>query len=296
VVVATPQGRAVGGHVSTRRRVLLTGAGGQLGTDLQQAFWADDLHPLARADLDVTDRHAVEKAVDQISPELIVNAAAMTAVDACETETDRAWATNALAVRHLVEAAERTGARLVHYSTDYVFDGTASQPYTEWDRTNPQSMYGRSKLGGEHELRPGDLCIRVSWLVGEHGPNILKTVLSLAAGGQTLRFVDDQRGSPSFTRDVADLTRRLVDLGATGTYHGADQGVVSWYEYVGDMLEAAGRPREQVEPIATADLDPPRLAPRPAYSALDGAALRVGGLDPQPHYLDSLHDLVARLT
>jgi dTDP-4-dehydrorhamnose reductase len=118
----------------------------------------------------------------------------------------------------------------------------------------------------------------------------------MAADGETLRFVDDQRGSPSFTWDVADLTRRLVDLGATGIYHGANQGVVSWYEYVGDILEAAGRPRSQVEPISTAQLDPPRPAPRPAYSALDGAALRVGGLDPQPHYLESLHHLVARLT
>jgi dTDP-4-dehydrorhamnose reductase len=282
--------------MTARRRVLLTGAGGQLGADLQQAFWADDLHALTRADLDITDRHAVEKAVDQISPELILNSAAMTAVDACETKTDQAWATNALAVRHLAEAAERAGARLVHFSTDYVFDGTAGQPYTEWDRVNPQSMYGRSKLGGELELRPGDLCIRVSWLVGEHGSNILKTILGLAADGRTLRFVDDQRGSPSFTRDVADLTRRLVDLGATGIYHGANQGDVSWYEYVGDVLEAAGRSRDQVEPIATADLDPPRAAPRPAYSVLDGAALRVGGLDPQPYYLDSLRDLVAQLT
>jgi dTDP-4-dehydrorhamnose reductase len=292
VVVAAPQGT----DVTARRRVLLTGAGGQLGADLQHAFWGDDLHRLARADLDVTDRDAVEKAVDAIAPELIVNAAAMTAVDACETDTDQAWATNALAVRHLAEAAERVGARLVHFSTDYVFDGTADRPYTEWDRTNPQSMYGRSKLGGEQELRPGDLCIRVSWLAGEHGPNILKTVLALAADGRTLRFVDDQRGSPSFTRDVADLTHRLVDLGATGIYHGANQGDVSWYEYVGDILEAAGRRRTQVEPIATVDLDPPRPAPRPAYSVLDGAALRVGGLDPQPHYLDSLRDLVARLT
>jgi dTDP-4-dehydrorhamnose reductase len=292
VVVAAPEDRIV----TIRRRVLLTGAKGQLGADLQQAFCADDIHALDWADLDVTDRHAVGKAVDQISPDLIVNAAAMTAVDACETETDQAWATNALAVRHLVEAADRAGARLVQFSTDYVFDGTADVPYTEWDRPNPLSMYGRSKLGGEHELRSGDLCIRVSWLVGEHGPNILKTVLRMAADGETLRFVDDQRGSPSFTWDVADLTRRLVDLGATGIYHGANQGVVSWYEYVGDILEAAGRPRSQVEPISTAQLDPPRPAPRPAYSALDGAALRVGGLDPQPHYLDSLHHLVARLT
>ena len=275
---------------------MLTGAGGQLGTDLQQAFWSDDLHALAKADLDVTDRNAVEKAVDQISPEVIVNAAAITDVDSCETETDRAWAANALAVRHLAEAADRAGARLVHFSTDYVFDGTARQPYTEWDPPNPQSMYGRSKLGGEHELRPGDLCIRASWLVGEHGHNILKTVLRLAADGQTLRFVDDQRGSPSFARDVADLTRRLVDLGATGIYHGANQGSVSWYEYVGDILDVAGRSRTQVEPISTAELQPPRPAPRPAYSVLDGAALRVGGLEPQPHYLDSLRDLVARLT
>lgn len=277
------------------RRILLSGAGGQLGHDLAAVFADADLLACDRSALDVTDRDAVRDAVDGHRPDVIVNAAAMTAVDDCETETDTAWAVNALAVRHLVEAADRVGARVVTFSTDYVFDGCADQPYTEWDPTGPRSMYGRSKLGGEHELRPDDLCVRVSWLVGEHGANILHTVLRLAAEGQTLRFVDDQIGTPSFTEDVAALVVRLLDEGVTGIVHGAGQGPVSWYGYVGDILEVSGRSRSQVEPITTAELDPPRPAPRPLYSALDGAVLRLSGMRPQPHYRESLERLVRRL-
>lgn len=281
--------------MTARRRILLTGAGGQLGHDLRATFAAADLLACDRGALDVADRAAVLSAVEHHRPEVIVNAAGMTAVDACETDTDTAWAVNALAVRNLVQAAERVGARVVSFSTDFVFDGRATRPYTEWDATEPQSMYGKSKLAGEQELRPNDLCIRVSWLAGAHGSNIVHTVLSLAAEGRTLRFVDDQIGSPSFTADVAALTEQLVDEDFTGVVHGANQGAVSWYAYVGDILEAAGRSRSQVEPISTAELDPPRPAPRPAYSVLDGTVLRLSGMDPQPHYLASLERLLGRL-
>jgi len=277
-------------------RVLLTGGTGQLGHDLQRTFREHDMVATGRSELDITDRDAVAELVRAVRPDVVVNAAAMTAVDDCETQPERAYAVNDRAVGHLVEAAQDVGAHLVHYSTDYVFDGTATSPYTETDEPNPQSVYGASKLAGERRLRPQDLCIRVSWLVGEHGSNILTTVLGRSARGETLRFVDDQVGSPSFCSDVADLTGRLVAEGATGVIHGANVGAVSWYEYVGDMLEAAGRPRSLVEPIATADLDPPRPAPRPAYSVLAGEALRELGLPPQPHYQVSLRRLVRALT
>ena len=277
-------------------RVLLTGGAGQLGHDLRRTFAEHDLVTTSRAELDVTDPGAVDALVAAVRPDVVVNAAAMTAVDDCETHRERAFAANDRAVGHLVEAAGAVGARLVHYSTDYVFDGTASLPYVETDEPNPQSVYGASKLAGEVRLRPEDLCIRVSWLVGERAPNILTAVLDRAARGETLRFVDDQVGSPSFCADVADLTRRLVEEGATGLVHGANVGAVSWYEYVGDMLEAAGSPRSLVEPIATADLDPPRPAPRPAYSVLGGQALQRLGMPPQPPYQVSLRRLVQALT
>ncbi|MST31715.1 dTDP-4-dehydrorhamnose reductase, partial [Acidimicrobiaceae bacterium USS-CC1] len=204
-------------EVDDRRlvRVLLTGAGGQLGTDLQTVFGAQTHHELLAVDrsrLDIGDRDAVASLVGAWAPDLVVNAAAWTAVDACEADPDRAWRVNALGPRHLAEAAARAGAHLVHVSTDYVFDGTKPEPYVEWDPPAPLSMYGRSKLGGEREVAagcPGATIVRTSWVCGPHGANILKTILRLAEGDRPLSFVDDQRGCPTFTDDLAGAVYRL---------------------------------------------------------------------------------------
>jgi dTDP-4-dehydrorhamnose reductase len=281
-------------------RALITGAGGQLGRDLQLHCEArgDEVVAASHASLDVGDRDAVYQAITGLQPEVVLHAGAYTAVDACETEVETAYRVNALGTRWVADAARRVGAYLCYVSTDYVFDGTKEDPYVEWDRTNPQSVYGRSKWGGEQEVAahaPGASVVRTSWVCGEHGKNMVKTVLALADRPE-LAFVDDQRGHPSFTADLAVGIRRLAAARMPGVIHMTNQGEVSWYEFVRDILASAGHDPAKVRPIKTDELDPPRPAPRPANSVLDNAALRLAGEPLLPHYRESLDRLVARLT
>jgi dTDP-4-dehydrorhamnose reductase len=281
-------------------KVLVTGAGGQLGRDLRLHCEAmgDEVVAATHAALDVGDRDAVYQAVLSVRPDVVLHAGAWTAVDACEGDPDRAFRINALGTRWVTDASRRAGAHLCYVSTDYVFDGAKDDPYVEWDQTTPRSVYGASKLGGEREVAehaPGACTVRTSWVCGEHGKNMVKTVLSLADRPE-LAFVDDQRGCPSFTVDLAVAIRALAASRRPGLFHVTNQGAVSWYEFVRDILAAAGHDPGKVRPIATADLDPPRAAPRPANSVLDNAALRLAGLPLLPHYRDSLAQLVKRLT
>jgi dTDP-4-dehydrorhamnose reductase len=278
-------------------RVLVTGAGGQVGHEIVSAFADHDVVATDHATLDVTEREAVLACVTASGPDAIVHAAAWTEVDACEADPDRALAANGLGTRHVAEAARRVGAHLCYLSTDYVFDGTKPGPYTEWDDPNPQSVYGRSKLAGERELGrdPASTVVRLSWVCGRHGANMVKTILRLAAERDQLAFVDDQRGHPTFAADAAGAIRRLVAERRPGLFHVTNQGVVTWYEFARAVLESAGLDPERVRPISTAELDPPRPAPRPANSVLDNVALRLSGLPLLPHYRASLDRLVAEL-
>ncbi|MGH9114670.1 MAG: dTDP-4-dehydrorhamnose reductase [Acidimicrobiales bacterium] len=282
-------------------KILVTGAGGQLGTDLVRLAGAQDHHEVVaatRQELDVSDRDQVLSAICTLRPGLVLHAGAWTAVDACESDPDRAWAVNALGCRHVAEAARAAGAHLVALSTDYVFDGTAPGPYVEWDRPNPQSVYGRSKLGGEAEIAamaPGATIVRTSWVCGLHGSNMVKTVLRLAGAGGPLRFVDDQKGCPTFTRDLAGMLLRLGVARRPGRFHVTNQGPTTWYGFARDVLAAAGLDPGLVTPIATADLDPPRPAPRPANSVLDNAALRLAGVALLPDFHEPLARTVAGL-
>jgi dTDP-4-dehydrorhamnose reductase len=254
----------------------------------------DEVAPTDHSTLDVTDRDAVLGAVLATRPDAVVHCAAWTAVDACEADPQRAFVHNALAVRWVAEAARRADAHLVHVSTDYVFDGTKSEPYHEWDEPAPRSVYGRSKLAGEREAiagAPGATVVRTSWVCGEHGANMVKTVLRLAAEHPVLSFVDDQRGHPTFTADLAPVLRRLAVDRRAGVYHVTNQGAVSWYEFAAAVLDAAGEDPTRVKPIATAELQPPRSAPRPANSVLDNAALRAAGVP----LLDDFRQPLARL-
>lgn len=279
-------------------RVLITGAGGQVGRELVDVFGSSDhheVHAFDRSGLDIGDRDSVLAAITTLRPEVIVNPAAWTAVDACEADPDRAFRDNALAVRHLAEGARRIGARIVHLSTDYVFDGTKRAPYVEWDTTAPTSVYGASKLAGEHELGPDDTVLRTSWVCGFHGGNMVKTILRLAGEHQTLSFVDDQRGHPTFAGDLARMVHRLVLDRRPGTFHVTNQGAVSWFEFAQEVLRAAGMDPSRVNPVATADLQPPRPAPRPANSVLDNAALRLSGVELLDDFRVPLEQLVTRL-
>ncbi|MGH9060358.1 MAG: dTDP-4-dehydrorhamnose reductase, partial [Acidimicrobiales bacterium] len=239
--------------------MLITGAGGQLGTDLQAAFAAPGHHDVLAADraaLDVAARDHVLGAITTARPELIVHAGAWTAVDACEADPDRAWRVNALGARHVAEGARRVGAHLVYVSTDYVFDGTSPRPYVEWDRTNPASVYGKSKLAGEAETLgavPGATVVRTSWVCGVHGSNMVKTILRLAGGEGRLRFVDDQHGCPTFTADLAAMLYRLGVDRRPGVFHVTNQRATTWYHFARDVVAAAGGDPGRVDPIASAD-------------------------------------------
>ena len=279
-------------------RLLVTGAGGQIGREVVEVCAGDNVVAADHATLDVADRDAVLQAITSVAPDVIVHAGAWTAVDACEVDPDRAFRVNALGTRHVAEGASRVGAWVCYLSTDYVFDGTKPDPYVEWDAPSPVSVYGRSKLGGEWEVAAagsGATVVRTSWVCGLHGGNMVKTILRLAGEHEKLAFVDDQRGQPSFADDLAPVIRRLAVERRAGVFHVTNQGAVSWFEFARAVLEVAGLDPGRVRPITTSDLDPPRPAPRPANSVLDNGALRLGGLPLLPHFREPLERLVQRL-
>jgi dTDP-4-dehydrorhamnose reductase len=278
-------------------RVLVTGAGGQVGHEVVAAFEASGHEVIAagRRALDIADRDAVLGALSTLAPTAVVNTAAWTAVDACEADPDRAFAVNALGVRHLAEGARLTGAHLCHLSTDYVFSGTKDGPYHEWDDPDPRSVYGRSKLAGEAELGPGATVVRTSWVCGRVGSNMAKTVLRLAAERHEMAFVDDQRGCPTVASDLAATVRTLVVGRRPGVFHVTNQGATTWYGFARAVMAAAGHDADRVRAITTAELDSPRPARRPANSTLDNLALRLGGLPLLPPWRESLDRLVHEL-
>lgn len=278
-------------------RIFLTGAAGQLGRDLVARFESvgHDLTAVDIAEVDLTVREDVVAAIGAVNPDVVVHPAAFTAVDRCESEPDAAFAVNVLGTRHIAEAARRAGARVLYVSTDYVFDGTKPTPYVEWDSPNPQSVYGRSKLAGEHELDPGSTIVRTSWVCGFHGANMVKTILRIAGEPGRLTFVDDQRGHPTFTSDLAATIETLVAEERPGLFHVTNQGAVSWFEFARAVLEAAGDDPDRVDPCSTADLQPPRPAPRPTNSVLDNAAMRLSGMPMMRDFHEPLGELVARL-
>lgn len=254
-----------------RRRVLVTGSSGMLGSDLVPVLSAagHDVFGRPHAELDIADAKAVSRAVRELSPDVVVNCAAFTKVDDCETDP-RAEAVNARAVDHLADACRRHAARLVQISTDFVFDGEKAAPYREDDATRPLSAYGRTKLAGEEAaLRaPGALVVRASWLFGRSGWNFVEAILRQVEGGKTkLSVVTDQVGRPTATPDLAEAIAALLDVGAIGVYHFANQGEVSWNEFAREILWRAGRRDVAVEPTTAAALARP--ARRPAYSVLD---------------------------
>ncbi|MEJ6740263.1 MAG: dTDP-4-dehydrorhamnose reductase [Actinomycetota bacterium] len=278
-------------------RVLITGARGQVGHELVSVFGAGG-HEVAGFDhssLDITNRDSVRAAVVEFQPDAIVHSAAWTAVDACESDPDRAFAVNAMGTRFVVEASRLVGAAVHYISTDYVFDGTKPSPYVEWDQTNPQSVYGASKLAGERELGDNSSIIRTSWVCGFHGPNMVKTILRIAAENDSLSFVDDQRGCPTFADDLAAMIAQLVVERRKGVFHVTNAGPVSWFEFAREVLAASGQDPDRVLPVATADLQPQRPAPRPANSVLDHAALRLAGIDTMADFREPLRRLVALL-
>ncbi len=278
-------------------KVLVTGAAGQLGTELVSVFerGGHEVVGTTHATLDISQSSAVEECVAGVKPNFIVHAAAWTAVDACESDAEKAFAVNGTATASLVSAAEKVGARVAYVSTDYVFDGKKTSPYVETDAVNPQSVYGASKLAGERVLRDVDLTVRISWVCGFHGANMVKTILRIAAAQPELTFVNDQVGHPTFADDAAGMIATLVEHKQRGIFHVTNQGAVSWHEFAQEVLRAAGLNPSRVLPVATADLQPPRPAPRPANSILENAALAQAGFTLLDDFRIPLARLVQRL-
>lgn len=257
-----------------RDAILVTGARGQLGCELAAALSVHgDVVAVDRAALDLADPAAIVRKVRAVAPALIVNAGAYTAVDRAEQERERAFVVNANAPGVLAEEAKRIGALLIHYSTDYVFDGTQGVPYDETARPNPLNVYGASKLEGERAIAAAGasaLIFRTSWVYGLRGSNFLLTIRRLAAERDELRIVADQHGVPNWCRPLAEATATLVGRGVpylaerAGLYHLSATGATSWYEFARAIVGTAAIPR--VVPIATADYPTP--ARRPAYGVL----------------------------
>ncbi len=268
-------------------KILLFGKTGQVGTELTRALHKlGQLKPCGREEADLEDKERLKAVICDYRPDIIVNAAAYTAVDRAEMEPDKAARVNAEAVALLAEEARRLDAWLVHYSTDYVFDGTKDKPYNETDKPNPLGIYGETKLQGEESIRRSGckyLIFRTSWVYGAHGSNFIKTILRLARERETLNVVVDQHGAPTSAALIAGISAKAIPatLDGTmrrGTYHLTPSGDTTWYELAQRVVSRAqqlGMPRllkpEQVQPIPT--MDYPTPAVRPMNSRLDSSLL-----------------------
>ena len=262
-------------------RVLVTGAGGMLARSVIAALEKSghDALGLKRRDADVTQAGALDHAIGRFQPDWIFHLAAWTQVDECERDPDRAFLVNALGSRQMALAAAASDAALLAISTDYVFSGEASRPYREYDPVDPRSVYGASKWAGEQavrELQPRHVIVRTAWLYGRGGTNFIDTILRKARAGESLRVVDDQRGSPTSTADLALGLIRLAERGAFGTFHCTNSGDCTWYDLAAHVLNRAGL---EVGLERTDSGTLARPAPRPRYSVLNLQAFeQVSGL------------------
>ena len=277
-------------------KLLITGANGQLGHELVRATVAAGHEVVATSHetLDITDKSAVDTAITAARPDVVIHAAAWTAVDACESDPDKAMLVNGTATKYIAAAAHAVGAHVVYISTDYVFDGSKTSAYNEEDAPNPQSVYGASKLEGERALGANDAIVRIAWVCGFYGSNMVKTILRLAEQPQ-LKFVDDQIGNPTFADDAAEMIVRIATEKRSGTWHVTNQGDVSWYEFARQVLMAAGFDANKVAPIKTHELQPPRPAKRPFNSVLNNTSLKRAGIELLPDFRMPLARLVSQI-
>ena len=259
------------------KKIIVTGCNGQLGkaVNVKYANNSDlELINTDVAELDITNIDDVMKMVREVKPYAVINCAAHTAVDKCETDIDNAYKINAIGPRNLSIAATETGAKMIHISTDYVFDGNAVKPYIEFDRPNPQGVYGRTKLAGENfvkEFSYKHFIIRTAWLYGD-GKNFVKTMLKLAESHEEVNVVGDQTGSPTSTEVLADIIDNLLFTDNYGVFHGTCEGMCSWADFAEEIFRLAGK-HVKVNHITTEEYPTPTK--RPAYSVLENYMLKL---------------------
>lgn len=259
------------------KKIIITGCNGQLGRAVNKYYESDSSIEFVNtdiADLDITDIDQVMKLAKEVKPYAIINCAAHTGVDACETDKDNAYRINGIGPRNLSIAATETGAKMVHISTDYVFEGNGTSPYIEFDKVNPQGMYGATKLAGENfvkEFAKDYFIIRTAWLYGD-GKNFVKTMLRLSESNDVVRVVGDQFGTPTSTAELAKMIAYLLPTQNYGLFHGTCEGACSWADFAKEIFTLSGR-STKVEAITTKEYPTPAV--RPAYSVLENYMLKL---------------------
>ncbi|KRE75420.1 dTDP-4-dehydrorhamnose reductase [Paenibacillus sp. Soil750] len=261
-------------------KIVVTGAKGQLGQDVVKLLGPKhEIYGLSRDQLDITNEADCLQVITDINPDVIIHSAAYTAVDLAETNEDIAFRINGDGTKYLTLAAERVGAKFVYISTDYVFDGTATRSYKEDDVTNPQSVYGKSKQAGEihvQAISSKHFIVRTSWVYGVHGQNFVKTMLHLAKTRDSLKVVNDQLGSPTYTVDLVTFLEQLIQTEHYGVYHASNSGVCTWYDFACAIFEESGV-TIHVEPCTTEEF--PRPARRPRNSSMEHGAILANGFE-----------------
>jgi len=259
------------------QKVLITGANGQLGKELVELFTAKgfEVYGFGRDKMDITKQAQVQEVISTLKPNIILHSAAHTKVDLAESEPEQAFLINAYGTRNVAVAADAVGAKLVYVSTDYVFDGTTDEPYSEFSPTSPLGVYGKSKLAGEQfvrDLHSKFFIVRTSWVYGKHGTNFVKTMLKLGEEKKELSVVSDQIGCPTYTLDLAHVILDLVDTQKYGVYHVSNSGSCSWYEFAKEIFKIS-KMEVQVKPCTTEDFIRP--AKRPKYSVLGNLSVKL---------------------
>jgi dTDP-4-dehydrorhamnose reductase len=276
-----------------KNNVLVIGSKGQLGTDMVQLAVKNKLicTGLDYPQIDITNRESVAAVLSTVKPEIVINCAAFTAVDDCEIKTSDAYNVNAVGPAILAAATNNSGALLVHISTDYVFDGKKKTPYIETDIPSPQTIYGKSKLEGEIKIAQNTdrfQIYRIAWLYGVFGNNFVKTIRTVAtkksASGESLKVVNDQFGTPTYTLDVCRQIFSTMQKDLFGIFHCTSEGSCSWYDFAREILDSYGI-RADLKPCTTEEY--PRPAPRPMFSVLENARLKAAGENLMPNWKDA---------
>ena len=276
-------------------KILITGAYGMLGSDFREVLKDNELIITGSKDLDITKENNVLQFIEDKKPEIVINAAAYTNVDNCETDYDNAYLVNAIGPKNLAVACNKLNIPLIHVSTDYVFDGSKTTPLSEEDKLGPKTAYGKTKLEGEKLVQENTkkyFILRTAWLFGINGKNFVKTMINLSKKNNLLKVVNDQKGCPTYCYDLAMAIKQLLNSDKYGIYHLTNKGELSWYDFAKKIFELSNI-TINVKPVSTEEF--PRPAPRPHYSVLSNQKWINAGFTPMRNYEDALKDYLSLL-